>query len=168
MAKLKSGVSALACAAAVLFAVIAFLMLCAPAVGYTVMGSEISYSGAQVTFGYTEVTEVLGHEVRSEILSFSFANLLIYILLLAGIVFAVLSVLGKLEKVSPLISALCLLVAAILFFCSKNFCNPANIENADLVAEFRNNLSLGAGAIVGGIFSLLACLAVGVSKFIKR
>lgn len=143
-------------------------MLCAPAVTYTLLGNEVSYSGAQVTFGYTEVTEVFGQEVRTEILSFSFANLLTYIFVLAGAVFAVLAILGKLKRLSPVLSAVCFIVAAILFFCSTGFCTPANLDNADLVAEFRNNLSLGAGAIVGGVMCILATLCVAASKLIKK
>lgn len=49
-----------------------------------------SLSGLQITFGYSEKDV--------QILNFSFGNFLTYLLVIAGIVFALLAVFGKLGK----------------------------------------------------------------------
>lgn len=153
-------------AVAALFAVVAFFLMFAPAATFEVVGTKGSYSGAQMTFGYTETTTVpiVGTEIKSTVLNFSFLNLLPYILLVAGIVF---NFLNKFCKFSNFISAGCYVVAGVLFFLVIVMCAP-NVENADLVNSFKENLTLGAGAIVAGILSILAALASLSTLFIKK
>ena len=87
---------------AALLAVVAICMMFVPAVVRASSLSDklnITYTGAQVTFGYKEANTGI------EIFAFSFMNFLPYLLLVAGIVFSVLSVLGKLGKIAPFVSA---------------------------------------------------------------
>lgn len=147
-------------AVSALLAVVAFFLMFAPAATYEILGTKGSYTGAQMTFGYSET--VLGSEIA--IINFSFLNLLPYILIVAGIVF---NFLTKFCKFSNFISAGCYVVAGVLFFLVIVMCMP-NVENADLVNSFKENLTLGAGAIVAGILSILAALASLSTLFIKK
>ena len=61
-----------------------------------------------MTFGYSDRS--------AEIFLFSFANLLTYLLVVAGIVFTVLSFIGKLGKIVGIIAAVCFIVAGVFFF----------------------------------------------------
>ena len=132
--------------------------LAAPAVVYdSVIGENVSYSGWKCTFGCTEKFMLGGGEV--EVLSFSFLNLLTYILLLVGIVAAVLAFLKPDMALLGYVGAACFVGATVLFFCacpSTAFAGIKDTEIADL-------LSLGAGAIVGAILSILAVLAAAAS-----
>lgn len=152
---------------AVLLGVVAFCMLFAPGASQTaeLLGHKetATISNLKLTFGYSE--EVLGKKVA--IYNFSFMNLLTYLLVLAGMVFAVLAILGKLGNLSKIISAVCFIVAGIFFFCTIAFCAP-NIESKDLVSETKKALDLGIGAILGGILSILAGVAVVVPVFLKK
>lgn len=156
----------LLCSAALL-ALIAFIVgLCAPAISYTVellgKSSTTTYSGAQVTFGYTAEADTIWGTVSGQIWKFSFMNFLTYLLTLAGIVFAVLAFLGKLDKISTYVAAGCFLVAGVFFFCSVPFTVPA-VEKATM-----EGWALGAGAIVGGIFSILSAACCAVKAFVFK
>lgn len=156
---------------AALLGLVAVCMLFAPAVG--IKDSETTYTGMNVVFGYSE--KVLTKDV--EIFTFSFMNLLTYVLALAGIVFAVLAALGKLGVISKIVSAACFVVAGIMFFCAVVF--SALGEGADAVLTIgsvlsggkenaKDMLTLAFGAILGGILSILAGAAVAVPMFLKK
>lgn len=127
--------------------------------------TDYAYTGANLTFGYKQ--SLVNYEYV--LFNFSFMNLLTYILVVVGVVFAVLAVLGKLGKIAPLVASVAFLVAGIFFFCSIAFCAlNENFDNftSGLTSIFsgtkksgKDILSLGAGAIVGGVLSLLAMLA---------
>lgn len=150
--------------AAALLAVVAFCMMFVPAVQRVSSISDkliISYTGAQVTFGYTEPN------TDAAILGFSFMNFVPYLLLLVGIAFSVLSVLGKLGKIAPIVSAACFLVAGILFFLAPQMMVYAT-DSKDLADGLKEGLSLGAGAIVAGIMSILSALASAALLFANK
>lgn len=151
----------LLCVAAVL-GLVAVLMMFAPALSGG-KNSDAAISGFKVAFGYSEKT-VLGD---AKVLNFSFMYFLAFLLALVGIVFAVLAFLGKLGKISAIVAAACFLVAGILFFCAVPLCNP-NFESKELVKAFKENVSLGAGAIVGGIFSIISALAACATLFVDK
>lgn len=156
----------LVCCAALLALVAIIVGLCAPAVSYTVeafgKSSTTTYSGAQVTFGYTAKTDTVVGTLSGEIWKFSFMNLLTYILAVVGIVFAVLAFLGKLGKISGIVAAACLLVAGVFFFLAVAFTVPAS-EKATM-----EGWKLGAGAIVGGILAILSALAMAAKTFVIK
>lgn len=157
----------LACVAAV-FGLVAVFMMFAPGATYKVLNGTDSYSGAQLAFGYTAKADagILG-TASTEVFKFSFMNFLTYLLALVGIVFVVLAFFGKLGKISPVVAAVCFLVAGIFFFCVIPFCSPA-AKNADVVKATKDALSLGAGAIVGGVFSIIAALASCATLFVNK
>lgn len=156
---------------AIVLGIVAVCMLFAPAAVAEALGQKTSYSGANLAFGYTYKTEVLGNTVETEIFNAS-ANIVTYILVLVGIVFAVLSLLGKLGKIAPFISAAAFLIAGIFFFCSVAFCSPYTNLTGDAKTEYvkgiRENLSLGAGAIVGGILSILAAISSAAAAVVAK
>lgn len=156
----------LACVAAVL-GLVAFFMMFAPSATYEVLKGTNSYSGAQLAFGYTAKVESGIGTTSNAILKFSFMNFLTYLLVIVGIVFAVLTFLGKLGKISPIVAAACFLIAGIFFFCAVPFCVPA-VENANLASKFKETLSLGAGAIVGGIFAIISAIASCATLFVGK
>lgn len=154
----------LVCSAAVL-GVISFLMMFAPAISYTVDAGAFkvtqSFTGAQIAFGYTEKSEVLGQTIEAQIFKFSFMNFLPYLLTLAGIVFAVLSLFFKCKYIAP-VAAVCFLVAGVFFFCAVPFTVPA-VEGGTM-----EGYTLAAGAIVSGIFSILSAALCVVPIFVKK
>lgn len=158
--KAKFSIGKIVAAVAALLGVVAIIMLAAPGVTYTIGDKTTSYSCAQVTFGYSEKLQSLS----TEVFKFSFGNFLTYLLLLVGIVFAVLALLGKLGKIAPLAAAVAFVVAAILFFCTAAMCVPGN----DIVEAMKEKFALGAGAIVGGVLSILSALASASTLFLKK
>lgn len=121
-------------------------------------------SGLQITFGYSEKDV--------QILNFSFGNFLTYLLVIAGIVFALLAVFGKLGKIAPIVSTVAF-VAGILFFCAHAMMavNVGELSGdaADKAAQvIKDRYTLGAGAIVGGVLSLVAGLGALSKLFIKK
>lgn len=165
--KAKFSIGQILTAVAALLGIVAIVMLAAPGASYTIGNSTTTYSCAQLTFGYTEKTTVLGSTVSTEVFKFSFGNFLTYLFLLVGVVFSVLALLGKLGKVAPFVAILAFLAAAILFFCTVAMCAPAT-DNADVAATLKDNLALGAGAIVGGILSILALVASAATLVFKK
>ena len=150
----------LLCGAAVL-GLVSILMMFAPGVQYTVdaglLGKSVTaYTGAQITFGYTEKTGTPLGEISAKVFNFSFMNLLTYILVLAGLVLAVLAIVFKCKYIAP-VAAGCFLIAGIFYFLAVPFCAPA-IENSDALATYKEALSLGAGAIVAGILSIISAV----------
>lgn len=169
--KQKFGLGSILAAVAVLLGVIAIILLAATGASYTLGNTTTTYSCANLTFGYTAESSVkLGLTSISgsqEIFKFSFGNFLAYLLVVVGIVFAVLSILGKLGKIAPLVSVAAFVIAAILFFCMVSMCSPAT-DNADAVAKIKENLSLGAGAIVSGVFCIIAAVASAAKLVLKK
>lgn len=145
---------------AVVSALVAFFLMFAPSVGNDVG----SFTGAQVAFGYSESKGPL----NIEILRFSFMNFLPYLLILIGLAFSVLVLLSKLFFISKIVSAGCYIAAGVFFFCAAEFILPAGLENADIIAAFRDGLSLQAGAIVSGVFSFLAGFTAILTIFMKK
>lgn len=156
---------------AVLLGLVAFFMLFAPAIKYTVkvgsLSNSTTYKGTQIVFGYTAKADTIVGSIEGEVFKFSFMNLLPYILVLAGIVFSVLSALGKLGSLSKIIAAACFVVAGVLFFMAITFTAYAS-DNADVVKSFKENCSLQAGPIVAGILSILAGVSALAPMFIKK
>ena len=125
--------------AGLLFALISVLLMFAPAGVLDFITTRVNFTGAQMAFGYTE------HDLTVFAAS---ANILTYILLFIGIIAAVIGIFGKFGKIPCLVSAGCLLLGGIFYFCMVPFCS----------SDLQSGLALGAGAIAGGIFALLASL----------
>ena len=154
----------LTCVAAVL-ALVAFFMMFAPAATMEgLLGKTETLSGTDVTFGY----ESSGVKA----LGFS-ANIVTYILLVAGIACAVLAFLGKGGNIVRIVAAACFVVAGVFFFCSIAFASfypemDGGAAKDKLVEALKEKLSLGVGSIVGGILSILSAVAVALPIFLKK
>lgn len=172
MAKKKSNLLAtLIPVVSALLGVVALVLLCAPGMS---PNSDLQSVGAKDSVSLASLA--FGNEDSG--LAFSFLIFLPFVLVLAGVVINVLSVLGKGGKILPIVAAACYLVAGILFFLvMQTYCvaipegtsdalKDAAIETAKKLIE--STMTLGVGAILCGVFSLLsACLSVG-GIFVKK
>ena len=169
--KKKSGLGTLLALVGALLALAAVFMMFLPAA--SIKDTDTTFTGIQMTFGYSKDAG-LG---TLELFGFSFMNFLPYILVLAGIAFSVLTVLGKLGKIAPLLSAVCYLGAGILFLLAVVCCVPnADLEKLVNVGgsifgekvSVRDCLALGVGAILAGVLSILASLCSAAALVIKK
>ena len=149
---------------ATLFGIVAVAMLFLPVVG--IKDTDTVYKGMDVAFGLKE--SVFGGTV--EIFSFSFMNLLTYVLVIGGIVFAILGAMGKGSAFADFISFGAFVVGAVFFFMQVAFCIP-NSGLESLVGFFggdvKDSLTLAYGAIIGGVASALSALSFVAKKFLK-
>ena len=163
MAKKKNSVSKYTSLLAILLAIASACMIFCTAIVYKVSDSSnpVNFTGMQVTFGYTaNALEGITSSIKADInyFAFSFMNLLPYILLLVGIVFAVLKVVGgkNNSKMFSFVAAACFIAGGVLMFCVVPF---SVLGTNELVQTFsvlkKQYMSLGVGAIVGGVLGIL-------------
>jgi hypothetical protein len=145
--------------AAIVLAIVSLCMIFAPAAVCTDLDS--SFTGANLIFGYSKTEKVLVTTTTVDYFSFS-ANFITFILLIVGIVALVLALLGIFKKITVIVAFATLLVAGIFYFLMLQLCVPSDVTK--LVFD---QYSLGAGAIVGGIFAILSALASASLLFIK-
>lgn len=155
MAKRKSSVGKPLSFVAAVLGLVAVVMLFLPAIG--IKDTDTTYTGLQITFGYKE--SLLGFEYT--VFDFSFMNLLTYILAVVGIVFSVLSAMGKGSKFAAFIAVAAFAVSGVFFFLSVSYTLPN--EDASKIISFvggdiKDVLTLAYGAIIGGVASLLAAV----------
>lgn len=155
MAKRKSSVGKPLSFVAAVLGLVAVVMLFLPAIG--IKDTDTTYTGLQITFGYKE--SLLGFEYT--VFDFSFMNLLTYILAVVGIVFSVLSAVGKGSKFAAFIAVAAFAVSGVFFFLSVSYTLPN--EDASKIISFvggdiKDALTLAYGAIIGGVASLLAAV----------
>jgi len=164
MAKKKIDLGMIATLCAVVLGVIAVIMLVAPAMVYESAFGKTEYTMWEVVFGKTREAGGKTYQV----MNFSFMNFLTYALAIAGIVCTVLSYLGKGGRYINFIATGAFILAGIFFFLAIEFCVPVmEGASAEDIKEAKAMFDLGAGAIVGGICSILAGLACGY-KIIKK
>ena len=164
MAKRKSSVGKPLSFVAAVLGLAAVVMLFLPAIG--IKDTDTTYTGLQITFGYKE--SLLGFEYT--VFDFSFMNLLTYILAVVGIVFSVLSAVGKGSKFAAFIAAAAFAVSGVFFFLSVSYTLPN--EDASKIISFvggdiKDALTLAYGAIIGGVASLLAA-ACNLGKIVLK
>lgn len=166
--KAKFNVGKIVTGLAAVMALVAFFLMFAPAV--SIKNSDTTITGAQVTFGYdTALPLVKG-------LGFS-SYFIPYLLVVAGIVFSVLSILGILPKISTFVSMGCYIAAGILFFLAVQMINPivdlgSSSVGSSIAAEtakkFKETLALAGGAIASGVLSIVAGAGALSTLFIKK
>lgn len=164
MAKKKIDLGMIATLCAAVLGVIAIIMLALPAV--KVIDADETYKGWDVVFGYIYTASAGGLTVSTEVFKFSFMNLLTYLFVIVGIVCTVLNYLGKGGKYMNLIATVAFLIAGIFFFLTVAFSVP--VSKLATTEKLREQLELGAGAIIGGICSILAAVASGYKAFIAK
>lgn len=153
---------------AALLGVVAIVMLFLPAV---VLSEDVSYNGWQVMFGYTETNKVFGSEMKTEVLAFSFMNLLSLILVAVGVVLSVLTFLGKGNKFFALIAAACFIVAAVFFFLTLTFATAGKgltLDGTLAQEKIKEGWKLGAGPIIAAICSILAAGTAVAPALLKK
>lgn len=165
MAKKKNSTGKITALVSAVLGLVALVMIFLPAVG--IKQSDTTYTGLQVTFGYKETVPIIGDIT---IFEFSFMNLLTYLLALAGIVFSVLSAMGKGSKFAAFIAAGAFAVAGVFFFLPVSYCMP-NAEASQVSSFFggdiKEALTLAYGAIIGGVACLLAAIGNLGKVFLK-
>ena len=161
MAKKKAKIKAspILAAVAALFALVAILVMFAPAINAT----GDTYTGFEITFGAKRSAVV----ATATVLKFSFGNFVPFILAIAGLVLALLGILGKGGKLVSFIAAGLLVAAGVLFFCALPMTMP-NVDSNDAADLIRKGYELAAGPIVSGIFSILAGAAMLFRVFVKK
>ncbi|MBQ8230187.1 MAG: hypothetical protein IJZ32_05790 [Clostridia bacterium] len=112
-------------------------------------------------------TTAFGYEKKGvEYLSFSFMNLLTYLLTIGGTVCAVLTYWKKPNKLFAWISAACLLIAGVFFFFMISFASPT--ATWKFLGGFENLAKLGYGAIFAGVCCILASVAMIANKLLEK
>ncbi len=161
MAKRKSSVGKPLSFVAAVLGLAAVVMLFLPAIG--IKDTDTTFTGLQITFGYKGKVPSLGLEYT--VFNFSFMNLLTYILAVVGIVFSVLSAVGKGSKFAAFIAAAAFAVSGVFFFLSVSYTlpNEGASKFISLIISFaggdiKDVLTLAYGAIIGGVASLLAAV----------
>ncbi len=149
----KSNVGMILSGLSVLLGLAAIVMLFLPAVAGKITGT--TYTGLQITFGYT--TEGL---LSIEVFKFSFMNLLTYILAAAGVVFAILSAMGRSGKFASFIAAAAFIVSGVFFILAPSFLIGIS-ENMEEAYE------LAVGGIIGAVCAFLAGLLSLFKSFAK-
>ena len=165
--KKKFGLNLILSGSAIVFAIVTIILLCAPAMVYTGKLTENTVTMASVAFGNKDAG-----------LAFSFLAFLPYILVLAGIVLNVISILGKGGKILPIIATVCYVAGAILLFLvMQTYCvvipeglegelKNAYIENTKKVIN--EAYTLGLGAIFSGVLSLVSAGLSLTTVFVKK
>lgn len=161
----------LVCAA--VFGLVGMFMIFAPALTQHMGKITVNINGSDVAFGgWKQQLPFSAESVKTLQAS---AYILAFILTLIGVVFTVLAILGKLGKIAPVVAAVCFVAGGIFFFLPAQLITPSKdylaIPGVD-AGVFRDTISenykLGAGAIVGGLFSLLAAALSAASIFVNK
>ncbi len=128
--------------------VIVIVMGFLPNVVYTSLGKSTSYSGFNAMFGWAKGDG----NFSVAFTSFSFMNMLAYLLPIAGLVLAL--VFGN-SKLLALIPIACYIVGAVFLFLVPSFIVYTDVGGG-LTALI--TVSLGYGAIIAGIMSIIGAL----------
>lgn len=131
----------------------AFLKVATHTADLLITEVETSYTGFKAMFGYSEPLEGLNKEI--EILKFSFMALLTFVLPLVG---AGLSFVNN--KIVKFVGAGLMIAGGVLMFFVPSF--------VIFASEASVELSLGIGAILGGVFSLLGGLVAGYAVLTNK
>lgn len=156
------------CGTAAVFGFISAMMLFAPALVDKVVGL-VEFKGSDIAFG-KEIMMGQGFAVS--------AYMLPLFLALIGVALMVVAALGKGGKIVPIVAAVCFIGAGICYFLPMVLATPSIPEGlegelkSEYIKEFREGMKeaykLAAGAIVGGIFSIIAAVVSVVPVFVCK
>ena len=119
-----------------------------------------SYTGLKTAFGY--------YESGYSIIGFSLGNVLAYVLAIAGIALAVLSVVSEQGDKVSLIAAACMLIAGLFFFLQIQFISGGQFLNGAALDSLKKNAELGAAPIFAGILSILGAACSACPFILKK
>lgn len=147
--------------AAALLGAIALLTAFAPV--FSVKGSSqtTSFNAIDLTFGYQT------KDAGATVYRFSFCNLLFFVFLLAGIAFCVVSLFGKLGKISGVVSALCYTAAAVWIVLMPTVFSIRGEDFGKVIGAMWVG-SFGAGFYLPCIFSLVATALSIAGNFVIK
>ncbi len=120
---------------------------------------EATITGFQAIFGYSETNDVpFVGEVTTHILDFSFLNLLGLIFVAGGIVVTVLNALGKSIPFASFIAAGLYIAGGVFFLMLLSFAVSHVETQGSLSVDMFDpeQWKLGIGAILGGVFAIVA------------
>lgn len=145
-------------------AVVAFCMAFVVSVKFVTSKGDVirDYTGFQTMFGYTSTSTVLGSEVKTAHLAFSFMATLTFLLPLVGACLLFVN-----NKIVKIVGVALMLVGAVLMFFVPSFAVVANADNFATIAIDGATRTLGIGAILGGVFSAIGGLLAGYLVFKK-
>lgn len=121
-----------------------------PGIKAEFMGISDTISGAKVMFGDGGF-------------DFSFMMLIGLLCAIAGIVFAVLALVGKGGQIFTILGIVTLVIAAVFTFMTLQFA----MVDGKMFNDWGGLYKLGIGAILGGIFYILAAVTSALPLFIK-
>lgn len=172
-------ISLIAIGAAVLFAVVSIFMLLGA--GFTVDGGRFlgtyTYSSCFAMIFGGKGTVAVGSTSTSVTFAASAGLIIAFVLLLLGLLWAIVSLVGVLKGKKVLILALgaavFFLVAGIMFLASKGMilASDGNGGSASYAETFGDSMKLGWGFVMAGIFGIVsgvACLLQAALGFIKK
>ncbi|MBQ8424989.1 MAG: hypothetical protein IJX17_03090, partial [Clostridia bacterium] len=151
----------LLCLVAIVAGVVAVCMIAMPSL--KIESALSSLTGPKT---YSGLKAVFGSKVEDyEYMSFSFMNLLPYILVLAGVVVLALKVLGKMGGLANIVAVVAFVAAGILFLFVNKFVVLSDVyELALKLAEVK----IGVGALISAICSFVAGACALVPVFVKK
>lgn len=154
---------------AALLALVAVIMMFLPGLSFTRMGNDETYNVFKIAFG-GKIAENSNLGSKT-VFKFNFLTCLSVILLILGLLFVVLSVakIGN-GKLMAFLGAVLLIVGGILMFClvgftsvtytiSNNTTTAKITEANNVVVLLIENVKLGTGAILAGVFGILGGVA---------
>lgn len=151
--------------AAVVLGLAAIFMTFAPGAVCSIGSERRSFTCFQLMLGYTETSGVdLGFTTISGavvLFKFSIGNFLTYIFILIGILSAIFV---KKCKYALLVTVATFAAAAVLFFFTPDMC----VTDESLFFPLKDRLSIGGGAIAGGVILSAATLLSAVSFYLKK
>ena len=167
---MKKNLGKIVAGAAILFGLIAVLLIFAPAIApkkelAQLAGDDSPLAGSAVAFGNKDEKTVFS------------AYVLAFALPLVGLILSVLALLGKGGKIVPIAAAVCFLVGGIFYFLPMAFVTPdlgelSGEAKSKALEIFRDMLkescNVGLGAIFGGIFSILAACASAATLVVNK
>lgn len=129
---------------------------------------KTGYGTVEIETGYTGLQVVFGNKVEgvSELL-FSFMALLPYLLMIGGVVLSALKITGKGKNgILDFVSIGLFVAAGVLMFITPSFVVFADTVLGKTAALIEYKLSIGA--ILAGIFSILAGATIAVKNLLKK
>ena len=146
-----------------LLSLVALVMIFATSVKLNgALTGTTGYTGLQTTFGYTD-------EFNLSMFSFSFMNLLTYLLVIAALVLATLKAFGCIKGKCADYVLICLfVVAGILFFLAPALSISKYAIDANKLVEGSVRKTLGIGSILSAVLCLVSAFVVCAKMMMKK
>ena len=164
MAKKKDTSIRIVGAFALVLGIVAFCMMFVDCVKFELLGVATSLTGSKIAFGYTVTQNIIIGEVSATVLNFNVLAFLGFLLPLAG---GVLALLFKNGLITKIVTTGCFVAGAVMLFTivaslDVGFLSTDSEGFNDRLQELYNLIKeqfvLGAGAIAGGVLSIVGAV----------